>query len=120
MSNSRAPKNTLGHMLTYSILNPKLLDKAQRLVGAELVLVKVLETLTPTGTGRARLAMNDSQEMKTNDLLDRTLMWIVVARRESTQCLLPQVWEAIGILNKTCLVLRLGASQRFGKQPEDS
>jgi hypothetical protein len=91
----------IGTLLTYSILNPKLLDKAQRLVGAESVLVKVLEALMPAGTGRARLATNDSQEMKTNDLLDGTLMWIVVAGRESTQCLLPQVREAIGILDET-------------------
>jgi hypothetical protein len=88
-------------VLTYSILNPKLLDKAQRLVGAESVSVEVLEALTPAGTGRARLATNDSWEMKTNGSLDGTLMWKVVAGRELIQCLLPQVWEAIGILNET-------------------
>jgi hypothetical protein len=107
-------------LLIYSILNPKLLDRAQRLVGAGSVWVKVQEALTPAGTGRAWHATNDSQGMKTNSSLDGTLMWIVVAERELIWCLLPQVQEAIRILNETQLMSRLGASWRVGKQPEDS
>jgi hypothetical protein len=88
-------------VLTYSILNPKLLGKAQRLVGAGLVLVKVQEALMPTGTGRAQRATNESWRTKTNSSLGGTLRWIEVAKRELVQCLLPLVQGAIGILNKT-------------------